>query len=343
VPGVSENDTRAVAVVPCLNEEAHIAGVVARLLDDPDWKEPLVVVADGGSTDATWTIVAAMAAKDDRIKLIANLGRIQSAAVNLAAKTFGGGRRYLVRVDAHADYPAAYVSQLIAEARRTGAASVVVAMETVGQTCFQVAAAAAQNSVLGAGGSAHRRKAVAAYVDHGHHALFDLATFLSVGGYDETFSHNEDAELDVRLIASGARIWLTDAVTLQYYPRKTAGALFRQYLKFGEGRAKTFLKHRARPKLRQLAPLGVAPAAALALLAPWQPLLALPAFAWGLLSLAGGLVLGLRAKSACAMAAGLTAMIMHLGWSIGCWRQLLTSSIMPRDKAAGAVTKVRRS
>src|SRR3569832_1972344 len=44
---------RAFAVVPCLNEAEHIVGLIRHLLDDPDWRDPLVVVADGGSTDGT--------------------------------------------------------------------------------------------------------------------------------------------------------------------------------------------------------------------------------------------------------------------------------------------------
>ena len=37
------------------------------------------------------------------------------------------------------------------------------------------------------------------WADHGHHALMRISAFRAVGGYDESFSHNEDAELDYRL------------------------------------------------------------------------------------------------------------------------------------------------
>ena len=37
-----------------------------------------------------------------------------------------------------------------------------------------------------------------------------IAAFRAVGGYDESFSHNEDAELDYRLRQAGYRIWMTD-------------------------------------------------------------------------------------------------------------------------------------
>jgi succinoglycan biosynthesis protein ExoA len=134
----------------------------------------------------------------------------------------------------------------------TGAESVVVSMTARGVTCFQKAAAAAQNSRLGNGGSAHRRLAEGRFVDHGHHALMNINAYRSVGGYDETFTHNEDAELDARLIAAGYRIYLCPGADITYYPRTSLTSLFRQYRNFGRGRAMTILKHRMKPKLRQM-------------------------------------------------------------------------------------------
>jgi len=283
------------------------------------------VVADGGSTDGTVQIVRALAADDRRVRLIDNPRRLQASAVNLAAARYGRGRRYMVRVDAHAGYPEAYVSRLVAEARRTGAASVVVAMDTVGRGGFQSAAAAAQNSVLGTGGSAHRSAGVSGWVDHGHHALFDLEHFFAVGGYDESFRANEDAEFDVRLGRGGGRIWLSEAVRVTYYPRATPGGLFRQYLNYGRGRARTLLRHKVRPKLRQMLPVAVAPAAALAAFAVLDPVLALPAAAWVGGCLGVGLLLGVKTGSRAAIASGAAAAVMHLAWSIGFWRELVAS------------------
>jgi succinoglycan biosynthesis protein ExoA len=315
---------RAFAVIPCLNEAEHIEGLVRHLLDDPDWGDPLVVVADGGSTDGTAQIVRALAAGDRRVRLLDNPRRLQSCAVNLAAARYGRGRRFMVRVDAHAGYPEAYVSRLVAEARRTGAASVVVAMDTVGLGGFQSAAAAAQNSLLGAGGAAHRMGGSSGWVDHGHHALFDLEHFFGVGGYDESFRANEDAEFDVRLQRGGGQVWLSGEVRVTYYPRSTALGLFHQYLQYGQGRARTLLLHRQRPKLRQLLPAAVFPAVILAPLGMIEPLAALPAAAWLGGCLAGGLFLGIRTGRREAFGAGAAAAVMHLGWSIGFWRQVLS-------------------
>jgi succinoglycan biosynthesis protein ExoA len=228
-------------------------------------------------------------------------------------------------VDAHADYPNNYVSTLISEALRTGAAAVVVSMDTVGEASpFQRAAAAAQNSLLGTGGSAHRLASQGQWVDHGHHALFDLAAFRAIGGYDESFSHNEDAELDLRLTQQGGRIWLTDRVRIGYHPRRTAGALWRQYFSYGKGRARTVLKHHSRLKLRQALPLVVAPAAACLALAPLFGWMAAPIIVWACAALGFGLVLAARRKDPAVLMSGPAAMTMHLAWSAGFWVQLIS-------------------
>ena len=310
-------------VIPCLNEAAHLPGLLDLLLADPAAAEARLVVADGGSGDGSREIVAERAGRDPRVRLLDNPKRLQSAGINAAVRAHGQGRRWLLRVDAHAGYPPDYGSRLLAEAERTGAEAVVVPMATQGRGCFQRAAAAAQNSVLGAGGSAHRKPGASGWVDHGHHALMDLARFATVGGYDESFSHNEDAELDVRLAAAGARIWLAGEVVVDYWPRSAPAPLFRQYLGYGAGRARNLARHPTPMKLRQMLPLAVAPACGLALIGFAVPLIALPAAAWAGACLVSGLALGARARDGCAALSGVAAMIMHLAWSLGFWRERL--------------------
>lgn len=106
-----------------------------------------------------------------------------------------------------------------------------------------------------------------------------LDAFRSVGGYDATLSHNEDAELDLRLARRGFRIWQTARTGIDYVPRASLKALARQYARFGAGRAATLRKHNVRPRLRQVA-ASLAPMVALAVLSPIWAGFAVPAALW---------------------------------------------------------------
>ncbi len=283
----------------------------------------LIVLADGGSRDDTVAIVERMGADDSRVRALPSdcpLGI--SASINRAVHQFGHGRRWLVRIDAHAEYPPQYASRLVSKAIEMGAASVVTPMVTKGQSCFQKAAAAAQNSLLGTGGAAHRLRGRAGWVEHGHHALMRIDTFCQAGGYDESFSHNEDAELDHRITKLGGRIWLADELALHYYPRGTARALFRQYFFYGRGRAMTIARHRGVRRARQVLPLAIAPVAVASLATPAYWPAGIPALIW----IAGSLLYGAalaRPGDLCAGGAGYPAIIMHIAWSLGYWKQVL--------------------
>ena len=220
VPGV-------LAVIPCLNEDHTIERLVNQLLQNNREYPLRIVIADGGSSDRTAKIAQKLASQHPNVLYLHNQKRLQSTAINLAVATFGTDAEFLIRLDAHADYPDDYCRILLEEAKITSAASVVVAMETRGITCFQRAVAAASNSKLGNGGLAHRMApATGKLVDHGHHALMRIDAFNSVGGYDESYSHNEDAELDVRLRKAGFSIWLTSKTfTYLLSPVVAAGAV----------------------------------------------------------------------------------------------------------------------
>ncbi len=321
---MSEEQTSFLLVIPCLNEERYIGGLVEKLLSDNQGLSFQLIIADGGSSDKTPDIARELEAQHERVQYLHNPKRLQSAAVNLAVETYGGRATFMIRIDAHADYPLEFCRSLIDEAATMTADSVVVPMHTVGKEGFQKAVAAAQNSKLGNGGSAHRNAArQGKWVDHGHHALMKIEAFSAVGGYDESFSHNEDAELDIRLSRAGYKIWLSGKTDMIYYPRSAALPLFQQYFKFGQGRVRNILKHRARPHFRQMLPVAVAPAAILAMLSPLHGIFATPFMAWVWICLLYGCVLAYSQKDWLIILSGPAAMIMHFAWSVGFWSGLL--------------------
>ena len=334
VPGPRRIDPAEILVgVPALDEERHIAACLRSLMaGSPAMRAVRIVVADGGSRDATRAVVAGLASEIPNLELIDNPGRLQSAALNRIVETCARPEhRVLVRCDAHAVYPPGYVLRVAASLAAREAAALAVPMDAVGAGRFQRAAAWAVDTPLGSGGAPHRGGRRSGWVDHGHHAGIRLDWFRRVGGYDPGFSHNEDAEFDHRLTLAGGRIWLDAQIRVAYPMRATPAALARQYWRYGRGRARTVLKHQLRPRPRQLAPVlavgGLAPGL---VLAPLQPAsLLLPAGYLGLLA-GASLWTAIRRRSATGLWVGPALAAMHLPWGAGfvattiahAWRRL---------------------
>ena len=306
-------------VIPTLNEEAHIARVIATLSEElPPNTDVLFVVADGGSTDRTTAIVEDMVESRKNLRLIHNPRKLQSAAINLAVQEYGAERDLLIRCDAHSTYPHGFLTQLVASFDELSADAIVVPMDSYGAGCFQSAVAWVSDTKVGSGGSSHRGGGVSGYVDHGHHALFRMETFRRAGGYDPSFGHNEDAELDCRQRALGSRIFLNANIRLGYFPRATPTKLAKQYFNYGWGRSRTVRRHRRSLRARQLAiPLLVLGTAATILAAPLLPaLLWLPSLYLAIV-VANAAAIALRRRSLCGLLAAPAAAIMHFAWGTG--------------------------
>ena len=313
-------------VIPTLNEAHGIADVVDSLCADlPPGVDTTVVVADGGSTDGTVARVRDLMSTRPRLCLLHNPKRIQSAAVNLAARKLGRDAQVLIRCDAHASYPPGFVRRLLETLERSGADAVVVPMDSTGSTCLQRAVAWVSDTRLGSGGSAHRGGTRSGFVDHGHHAAFRMASFRRAGGYDETFTHNEDAELDCRQRALGGRIYLDAGIRLSYRPRATLASLARQYFQYGQGRSRTVRRHPGSMRARQLAlPLHLAVSLLSLALAVWWPLLLAWPLAYLLVLVLTSVSIAWRQRSACGLLAGVAAGTMHMSWALGFYSGLAT-------------------
>ena len=309
---------RVLVVIPTYNEERHIEACIRSLMGVGDL-DCTLVVCDGKSSDRTKEIVTRLQLEYPQLRWLDNEKRLQSAALNHAvAQVATPKTRYLVRCDAHSHYPDNFIGRVVASLEATGAASVVTVMDSVGTTCFEKANAWVVDTPLGSGGSAHRGGSVSGYIDHGHHAGFDVDWFRKIGGYDEQFSHNEDAEYDHRLGLAGGKVYLDAEIRIEYTPRGSLTALARQYYNYGKGRARTTLKHAIRPKIRQMLPVaalfGVILGFALLPVTPW---LALIPFSYFILLACVSAAIAVIKKSWCGILAGPALGTMHMSWALG--------------------------
>lgn len=317
------------AVIPTLNEERHIETCIRSLMaGNESLRDVPMVVADGGSSDNTVAIVEHLRFEFPNLQIIHNPKRLQAAAMNLAVSSISTPQtRYIVRCDAHSIYPAGFILSVARTLQLTGADSVVIPMDAVGDTCFERANAWIVDTPLGSGGSVHRGGKTSGYVDHGHHAGFNIAMYRQVGGYDETFSHNEDAEYDERVSQAGGKIYLDADIRIRYIPRGSVSRLSRQYFNYGKGRARNVRKHGQRLKIRQALPVFalLASASGVIVSPAFLPALILPAGYIGVLA-AASVAVAVWKRSICGLLAGLISGTMHMSWAAGFLKEALNGA-----------------
>ena len=235
--------------IPCLDEEKHIEATLCCVLDQDYPRDRMeIIVADGGSRDATRDIVARI----DGVILVDNPGRIQARGMNEILRRARG--EVIVRLDAHSSYARDYVRRSVEVLLETGAQNAGGAQRALATTRFQRALCDALTSPVGVGGAAYRSADEEGFVDTVFLGAFRREVFEEVGLYDPGAITNEDAELNQRILDSGGRIYLSRSIVAHYHPRASFGALARQYFRYGMGRARTLLKHKSFPKLRPIVP-----------------------------------------------------------------------------------------
>lgn len=257
LPEVTQGGPPFVTIaLPCLDEERYVEACLRSVLaQDYPAHRLEIVVADGRSRDGTRAIVERIAAREPRVTLIDNPGRLQAAAMNEVIRRARG--EIVVRMDVHCEYARDYVARCVEVLARTGADNVGGAQRARATTPFQQALCAALESPLGVGGARYRSAAAEGFVDTVFLGAFRRSVFERVGLYDPGAVTNEDAELNQRILAAGGRVYLSREIVVHYSPRESYRALARQYFRYGRGRARTVLKHRRLVSLRPVLPFLV--------------------------------------------------------------------------------------
>jgi glycosyltransferase involved in cell wall biosynthesis len=206
-----------------------IGAVLESLLQtDYDRNRLDVLVVDGMSDDGTREIVARVAAREPRVRMLDNPKRVIPAALNTAIALAQG--EVILRMDAHTTYPPEYIRRCVEGLLQTGADNVGGPCITLPRapTLAALAFATAVSHPFGVG-NAHYKLGISRpiEVDAVPFGCMWRRRMLEIGPYDERIARSEDFGFNARLRARGGRLMLLPGITSFYHPRSRLGPFIR--------------------------------------------------------------------------------------------------------------------
>ncbi len=245
-------------IIPCYNEAKFISRCLNSIIANDFPKEKLeILVYDGGSSDGTLEILANYTKNNPFIVVKHNPKKIQAVAMNLGSKEAVGD--IIIRMDDHTIYDRMYISELVNLLSTTDVVNVGGPQVGIGQSYITKAIAMTVSSPFVAGNAFYRFERIKEkYVDTVYLGAWRKKDLLEIGGFDESFSVNEDYELNYRLRAKGGKILFSPKIRSEYFVRPSLIKLIKQYVRYGFWKVKTLKKHPKSLAIRQLvAPLFI--------------------------------------------------------------------------------------
>jgi cellulose synthase/poly-beta-1,6-N-acetylglucosamine synthase-like glycosyltransferase len=315
------NDTARVdIVISALNEEDDVGDAIDAALAQTAPVRTLVFV-DGGSRDRTVEVVRERAARDPRIRVIADgERRTLPAALNLALAHCDAP--FVAKVDARTFVAPDFLERALAIFDEPGCDDIGCAggqPEQYGRTAFGEAVAAARTSPFGVGASGYADRRSRAEVDTVQCGVYRRRALDEVGFFDEALQFGEDEELNWRLRCGGWRIVRDAGIRFRYVTRSSWSGAFRQYRNYGRARVAVAAKHPGFLRPHHLAPsVALAGAALLAAASPFSRVARVAGAGLATLYGAGALIAALRAPHEAPKAHTVAAFgALHAGYGIG--------------------------
>lgn len=242
-------------IIPVYNEERYIENCIQSLLeqDYPQNKMEFLFL-DGRSTDKTVQIIDTFLEQySSLIRIIENPNRTQSYAMNIGIMEAKG--KYILRLDAHADYDKHYISECVRLLETGLYQNVGGVADTKARSKFGEVVALMMSSRFGVGNSQFRTSDMEGPVDTVPFGAFSKDYLVSFGGFDERLNRNEDNEINYRIRKNGGVVYLSPKIRFTYYCRDTLKGILSMAFQNGKW---TLIASRLCPgsmSLRHLIPL----------------------------------------------------------------------------------------
>ena len=313
-------------IIPTYNEDNWIIECIESLLDgDYPLDKIEIVIADGHSTDGTVDRIRKFASehRDITIKVVNNPDKTQGYGLNLAIQSADPNSEIILRADAHSIYPQNYVSSCAKTLMDVEADNVGGVMVPKGNTLRQKAVAFCMSHPLGVGNAKFHLGDYSGFVDTAYLGCFKRSVFDKAGLFDPQMTPNEDAELNVRIRKTGGHVYLNGNIKVDYFPRDSLVKLLKQYFRYGQGRCRTFKKHKAFTSIRQLVPplWAVSSFVFLALSLTW-PVFAIPLLVYVLTLVIASGYGAFKEHDLAILLSPVCFVIMHYAWGFGLLQQM---------------------
>ena len=307
-------------VIPCWQEEQYIERCVHSCIQQDyagQWK---VIVADGGSTDLTRSLLQNIQKKSSNVSLVFH--DLKSTPISLNKGIQSGQGEWVMILGAHSELPSDYLSKCVA---RINAHSDIDCIGGWIQNHYHDDTAQtigwAMSSSFGVGNAHFRTGQQKGYVDTVAFGMYRRSCLENIGLFNEELARNQDDELNYRFIQAGYRIFLDPEIKCNYFVRSSWKKVSSQYFQYGLWKVYVNVLHGQITTIRQMIPaLFVA-----YLVVAITLLFFVPSFKWIWLSGAiAYVVIGLYAASQKSFQFSLKIFfaffLLHMSYGLGYWK-----------------------
>ena len=207
------------------NEASEIDALLDSLLRGSRTPDE-IVIADGGSTDDTYERLRARADADPRVRALLAPGN-RSVGRNAAVRA--ATHDLIACTDAGVEVDPEWLEWLVRPFEDDSGVDVVAGFyRPTGITPFERAAGVVSAPSLG-------EIDLARFLPSTRSVAFRRAAFESVGGFDESLSHNEDTPFGLALKREGRKFAFAPEAIVRWHPRGNLRAFMHQHRRFGTG------------------------------------------------------------------------------------------------------------